>query len=35
MAKSDLERCVELDPSFTDAKINLEQVKVDLQKNHD
>lgn len=35
MAKSDLEKCVQLDPSFTDAEINLEQVEVDLQKNRD
>ena len=31
-ARSDLERCLELNPSFGDAKLNLEQVKKDLDK---
>ena len=34
MAEYDLEKCLELDPSFTDARSNLEQVKKDLQKAH-
>ncbi len=32
MAEIDLERCLELDSSFQDARINLEQVKKELQK---
>lgn len=32
MAKCDLERCLELNPSFTDAKLNLDQVRKDLQR---
>ena len=32
MAKSDLEKCLELNPSFSDAEINLEQVKADLRR---
>lgn len=31
MAESDLKRCLELNPSFVDAKLNLDQVRKDLK----
>ncbi len=35
MAKSDLERCLELNPTFGDAKLNLDQVNKHLKKPED
>lgn len=32
MARKDLEKCLELNPLFTDAKLNLDQVMKDLQQ---
>ncbi len=32
MAEKDLEKTLELNPSFTDAQLNLNQVKKDIQR---
>ena len=32
MARSDLEKCLELNPKFEDAQLNLDQVYKDIQR---
>ena len=33
VAEEDLKKCLELDPSFKDAQLNLEQVKKELERD--
>ena len=34
LAERDLKRALELDPHFTDAQLNLDQVMADLERGH-
>lgn len=34
LAERDLKRALELDPHFTDAQLNLDQVTADLERGH-
>ena len=34
LAQRDLTRALELNPNFTDARLNLEQVKSDMNRGH-